>query len=73
MDREDTERTEGEDGRRERTDAQRLAALRWPRFPFGEFYLIDSPPFYPFEKCILLTLFSFLSKKHVFVVFQPLF
>ena len=34
-----TERT-----RRGRTDAQRLAALRWPRFPFGEFYLID-PPF----------------------------
>ncbi|MBQ7909075.1 MAG: hypothetical protein IJ311_06335, partial [Elusimicrobiaceae bacterium] len=33
------------DGRRERTDAQRLAALRWPRFTFGEFYLIDSPPF----------------------------
>ena len=33
------------DGRRGRTDAQRLAALRWPRFPFGEFYLIDSPPF----------------------------
>ena len=35
-----TERT-----RRGRTDAQRLAALRWPRFTFGEFYLIDSPPF----------------------------
>ena len=40
-----TERTDGEDGRRGRTDAQRLAALRWPRFTFGEFYLIDSPPF----------------------------
>ena len=41
----DGRRGHGEDGRRGRTDAQRLAALRWPRFTFGEFYLIDSPPF----------------------------
>ena len=65
---EDTERT-----RRGRTDAQRLAALRWPRFPFGEFYLIDSPPFLiPLKNASFLPFFSFLSKKHVLAVFRPL-
>ena len=64
------------DGRRERTDAQRLAALRWPRFTFGEFYLIDSPPFLSLwfalkRKMPPFDPFSFLSKKHVFAVFQP--
>ena len=64
------------DGRRGRTDAQRLAALRWPRFTFGVVLFNWFPTFYfyPFEKCILLTLFfSFLSKKHVFAMFYQLF
>ena len=67
------EQTDGQT-RRGRTDAQRLAALRWPRFTFWGVLFNWFPTFFnPFEKCILLTLFSFLSKKHVFAVFQPLF
>ena len=72
--RTDRRRGQREDGRRGRTDAQRLAALRWPRFPFGEFYLIDSPPFLiPLKNASFWPFFSFLSKEHVLAMFQPLF
>ena len=38
-----TERTRRD--KTERTDAQRLAALRWPRFPFGDLILFFPPCF----------------------------
>ena len=68
----------GEDRRtrRGRTDAQRLAALRWPRFTFGEFYLIDSPPFLSLwfdlerKKCHFLTLFLSFPKSMFFPCFN---
>ena len=68
-----TERTRR--GRKERTDGRSapggasLAAFHVWGVLFNWF-----PTFFnPFEKCILLTLFSFLSKKHVLAMFQPLF
>ena len=65
------ERTEGEDGRT--LSAWRRFAGRGSRF--GEFYLIDSPPFFLslWKMHPFLTLFSFLSKKHVLAMFYQLF
>ena len=64
-DGEDTERTDG----RSAPGGASLAA-----FPVWGVLFNWFPTFFnPFEKCILLTLFSFLSKEHVFAVFYQLF
>ena len=65
MDGEDRERTDG----RSAPGGASLAA-----FPVWGVLFNWFPTFFnPFEKCILLTLFSFLSKEHVFAVFYQLF